>query len=100
MCYSTLMKNTHCVHLIISGRVHGVGFRAFTVGVAKRLGVDGWVRNRRDGTVEIVVSGSQQTVDEMLGELHKGPLAARVDAVTINAYHEKIQQGFNRLETA
>ena len=50
----------------ITGRVQGVGFRAFVERAADRLGVTGWVRNRRDGSVEAVISGDTSKVDEML----------------------------------
>ena len=94
------MKNTRCVHLIIEGRVQGVGYRAFTRGHAKRLGLDGWVRNLKDGNVEAVISGAERTVDEMLVELQRGPFAARVRNIKISECNEIIQQGFNQLETA
>ncbi len=93
------MNQIRSVHLVISGRVQGVGYRAFTARLAKQLGVDGWVRNRHDGNVEVVISGPEQIVDKMVGELYKGPLASRVDNIIICEYTDFIQQGFNRLET-
>lgn len=93
------MENTYCVHLIIEGRVQGVSYRAFTQRAAKRLGINGWVRNLNNGHVEAVISGAQHSMDKMLGELHKGPLAARVDNITISEYNLPIEQGFNRLDS-
>lgn len=75
------MSETIIRHLVIRGRVQGVGYRAWTQYTAERLGLDGWVRNRRDGSVEAVVSGETQTVREMIGLCRKGPRGARVDAL-------------------
>lgn len=94
------MNQTRCVHLIISGRVQGVGYRAFTFRHAQALHLDGWVRNLRDGNVEAVVSGSQQDVGRLLAELRRGPLAARVDDIIISEYTGDFQQGFRQLSTA
>lgn len=69
------------VHVIVSGRVHGVGFRAWTAEEAHSLQVTGWVRNQRDGTVEAVICGPDDAVDEMLDRVNVGPLGARVDHV-------------------
>lgn len=69
----------------ISGRVQGVGYRDWCVDVARRLGVRGWVRNRREGQVEALFAGDIAAVDAMLLEAHKGPTMARVDAVHTTA---------------
>lgn len=70
-------------HLIIRGRVQGVGFRDAMRWEAERLGVTGWVRNRRDGTVEAVVAGSAAVVAEIVQWAHRGPPAAEVTEVVI-----------------
>ncbi len=70
-------------HLIISGRVQGVGFRYSMSEAAERLGVTGWVRNRRDGTVEAVVDGATDAVDAMLAWAHRGPRGASVTDVQV-----------------
>jgi acylphosphatase len=70
-------------HLIISGRVQGVGFRYAMVDAAERLGVTGWVRNRRDGTVEAVVDGDPAAVATMIAWARAGPPAARVTGVAV-----------------
>jgi acylphosphatase len=67
--------------VVVRGRVQGIGFRAWTEWIARRIGVQGWVRNRRDGTVEAVVAGDPAAVAEMLEALGAGPTGARVDAV-------------------
>ena len=59
-------------HVIFRGRVQGVGFRAFVEDEAARIGVEGWVRNRRDGTVEAVFAGDPKVIDEMTAACRKG----------------------------
>ena len=68
-------------HIIIRGRVQGVGYRAFVADEAERRGVEGWVRNRRDGTVEALISGDAGAIEEMIAACHKGPWGARVDRI-------------------
>jgi acylphosphatase len=68
-------------HVIIRGRVQGVGFRYWTQGEALRLGLEGFVRNRRDGTVEAMFSGPEEAVDAMLEACRQGPPGAKVTAV-------------------
>src|ERR687887_1178515 len=70
--------------LVIHGFVRGVGYRAFVEEEAATLGLDGWVRNRRDGTVEAVVAGSAEAIDAMVAACRKGPFSARVDRVDIS----------------
>ncbi|MBL6081624.1 acylphosphatase [Belnapia sp. T18] len=71
--------NAH--HLRIEGRVQGVGYRAWMVREARRLGLTGWVRNRTDGSVEAVVAGPEPAVQTLLTACRRGPLAARVDRI-------------------
>ena len=68
--------------LVIRGRVQGVGYRMAMTGVASTLGVAGWVRNRRDGTVEAVVQGDAAQVENVLAWCRRGPPGARVTAIT------------------
>jgi acylphosphatase len=68
-------------HLIIHGRVQGVGFRAWVADCAERRGLAGWVRNRRDGTVEAVLAGPEQDVAAMIAACHSGPPAAKVSRI-------------------
>ncbi len=70
-------------HLVISGRVQGVWFRESMRLEAERLGVTGWVRNGRDGTVEAVVQGEESALAAIVAWSRKGPLAARVDDVVV-----------------
>ena len=72
------------VHLRICGRVQGVGYRAWAIGEAARLGLRGWVRNRRDGSVEALVVGEDRAVAAMIAACRKGPFAARVGEVSVS----------------
>lgn len=71
------------VHLLVRGRVQGVYFRASTQHEAQRLGVLGWVKNRHDGSVEILAQGSEDALVQFMQWTHKGPSAARVDHVDV-----------------
>ena len=70
-------------HLIIEGTVQGVGYRASMAGQARQLGVTGWVRNRRDGTVEAMISGGAEPVAAMLAWSQIGPAGSSVDHVMV-----------------
>jgi acylphosphatase len=70
-------------HIRITGRVQGVFFRQWTADTADRLGVSGWVRNGRDGSVEVSASGEQEAVEALIAELRHGPPMAEVDDVAI-----------------
>jgi acylphosphatase len=71
-------------HLIVRGRVQGVGFRESLRREAERLGVAGWVRNRHDGTVEAVVHGWSEDVAKILNWAQRGPPGAHVTATHVN----------------
>lgn len=74
-----------CRRLVIHGLVQGVGYRWSTVNAAERIGgLTGWVRNRRDGTVEAVVAGDPAQVDALIAWAEIGPPAARVTRVVAN----------------
>lgn len=70
-----------CRHVLVSGRVQGVGFRWFARERAQELGLAGWVRNLPDGKVELSLEGEESAVRAMLAWLAKGPPAARVTGV-------------------
>lgn len=72
---------TRTVHVMISGRVQGVGYRAWTRREADRRGLSGCVCNRRNGAVEAVFSGDAEAVDAMLVAVQSGPVCAQVKAV-------------------
>jgi acylphosphatase len=81
--------------LRISGLVQGVGFRYSMVEEARVLGLSGWVRNRRDGTVEAVVDGPPEAVNAILAWARRGPPGARVTDVQI----ADVSGNFERFET-
>jgi len=68
-------------HVLVHGRVQGVGFRAFVEGEALARGLEGWVRNRRDGRVEAVFMGEAAIVAAMIESCQRGPFGARVDVL-------------------
>lgn len=78
---------TRTVLVSITGRVQGVGYRAWTEDAAAELHLHGWVRNRRDGSVEAVFSGAPDAVEEMLRRCRSGPPAARVDNIKVTEPH-------------
>jgi acylphosphatase len=69
------------LHAIVAGNVQGVGFRAFVIRNANRLGLNGWVRNRWDYTVEVVAEGERESLEQLLSALRRGPSAAMVTQV-------------------
>lgn len=80
----------------VTGKVQGVGFRFATVRRAHMVGVGGWVRNNDDGSVEALVQGTPDQVDQMLAWLRQGPPQARVDEVT--SERRFIDRRFTRFE--
>ncbi len=91
---------TTAVRGLIEGRVQGVGFRYWMIERAGGLGLDGWVRNRRDGAVEAVFAGPADAVADMLRHCHDGPAFARVTRVQEWPESGAIGAGFNALPTA
>lgn len=86
---------TKVLHAQITGRVQGVGYRAWTVHAAARLGLKGWVRNRRDGSVEAVFKGGEDQVVRMLDECWRGPRGAKVDNVVATAIADEDWKDFS-----
>ena len=68
-------------HVVIRGRVQGIGYRAWTEVTALERGLEGWVRNRRDGSVEAVFGGPQHDVVAMIAECRRGPPGAWVETI-------------------
>lgn len=90
-------------HLIVSGRVQGVGFRDGLRAEALALGVAGWVRNRRDGTVEALIQGEPAALDALVAWAGRGPPAARVAHVAVAPAADDLDRpyaGFDWLPTA
>ena len=82
------------VKVMIEGRVQGVWYRSWTVETARGLGLDGWVRNRRDGSVQAVFSGPNDAVEEMLRLCAEGPSSATVSSVEYIPHDSPVPVGF------
>jgi len=74
-------RETRWRRYVVRGRVQGVGFRFFVEREARTLGVNGWVRNNPDGSVEVLAAGTREQLLALRGRLHQGPRASRVDQV-------------------
>ena len=86
--------------LVITGRVQGVGYRDWALATGRRLGISGWVRNRRDGAVEVLVVGEEAAVGAMIEACWEGPSLARVDAIDVEPVDlDVLPEGFTRLPT-
>ncbi len=85
---------------MITGRVQGVGFRYFTEREARRLDLDGWVRNTNDGAVEVEVQGEESIIDEFLTRISVGPRNAVVTGVTKQEVPLMQESGFIIRENA
>lgn len=82
------------VHIVVEGRVQGVGFRDWACGAARGLKLDGWVRNRADGTVEVLFAGAPAAVDAMVERCAHGPRLARVRRVRPEPWMGPVEPGF------
>ncbi len=76
-----MSSNAQQLHAIVRGQVQGVNFRSSTQAQARRLGLSGWVRNRRDGSVEVLAEGPRAGLEQLLSFLRYGPPAAIVSEV-------------------
>ena len=80
----------------IYGRVQGVFFRNWTVDQAQALGLTGWVRNRRDGSVELLVFGPAEAVEALIERCREGPPAARVERIDLEEAEGEAPEGFGK----
>jgi acylphosphatase len=83
--------------LVISGKVQGLGYRDWMVRKARELGVDGWVRNRSDGTVEALVAGDVAAVEELARMCRRGPRLAEVSSIVEEMADPPAEPGFYRV---
>ena len=88
------------VRVVVSGDVQGVGYRYTMRMVAREVGVTGWVRNRRDGTVEAEVEGSDAQVDEVLAWMAEGPPGSQVQSARVTDAEPQADRGFEVRATA
>ncbi len=95
----TAEKGDTAVRVRIEGRVQGVGFRYWVLDEAVVLGLDGWVRNRFDGSVEALFAGPAEAVREMVRRCHEGPPVARVTTVHESPEDGEIGPGFHAAPT-
>lgn len=87
-------------HVLITGVVQGVGYRAWTERTACANGLAGWVRNRTDGSVEAVFAGEAQAVEAMIAACWRGPRSALVTGVAVSECSEAVPAEFTVLRTA
>jgi acylphosphatase len=81
--FEPMSENLDSRRFVVRGRVQGVGFRWFVEREANTLGIAGWVRNRADGTVEVLAMGAREQLSRLHSRLRQGPRAARVDEVEV-----------------
>lgn len=93
------MTSVVTVRLLIEGRVQGVSYRKWAVNQAQALGLSGWVRNRREGSVELVMRGTEAKTQEMQEACHRGPFMARVTSVQASPSLEPVHEGFEQRAT-
>jgi acylphosphatase len=80
----------------VHGFVQGVGFRDYLIVAAQQQSLDGWVRNRADGSVEALVSGPTKSVEIFVASATRGPAGARVSAVDLHNSEPPAEKGFHR----
>jgi len=85
--------------LRIHGLVQGVFYRGWSVETARALGVRGWVRNRRDGSVEMLLVGNEAAVNRMIERCREGPMSAQVDRIDVEPTTEEAPAGFETRPT-
>jgi acylphosphatase len=90
---------SQALRILVRGRVQGVGYRAWAVATARGLGLAGWVRNRQDGSVEILAAGSAAALEELVRACRHGPQAARVADVATSPADPPEGTGFVQAAT-
>ena len=91
--------DTTTLRLKITGEVQGVGYRDHVIREATARNLTGWVRNRSDGSVEVVASGPTKTIEEFVGQCMRGPPGARVKNVEMGPHDPPDRMGFSRRPT-
>ncbi|HEV2865409.1 MAG TPA: acylphosphatase [Allosphingosinicella sp.] len=85
--------------LRVHGSVQGVFYRAWTVETARALGLSGWVRNRRDGSVEIVAAGPEEALARLVEACRRGPPSAQVERIDVEDTDEAVPRTFEKRPT-
>jgi len=80
----------------VEGRVQAVGYRNFCIGEATKRGIDGWVRNRSNGDVEMLVHGEENTVNAFITVCAKGPEGSQVHSIDLEKAEPPAEKGFHR----
>jgi len=84
------------LRLRIEGFVQAVGYRNFAIEEARKLGLDGWIRNRSDGTVEALASGNTKTVEAFVSVCMRGPAGSRIKNIDLHQAEAPTERGFHR----
>lgn len=92
--------NRTSVRLVITGKVQGVFYRNWMVAEASRRDLDGWVRNRADGSVEALLAGPAGAVDALIDKCRQGPPAAEVEDIEVSPAPDPDRTGFSRVASA
>jgi len=87
------------LRLVVRGRVQGVGFRAWAVRTARALSLHGWVRNRRDGSVEILAAGEPDALERLVASCRRGPPGAWVSELERHPAEPPDRAGFDQAAT-
>ena len=90
------MSEIKQAHFIVSGFVQGVGYRRFIMHIARKLGLTGWIRNNADGTVEGLVIGAEEAIEQLMEACKKGPFLSTVDNVHVTFDEpQEVHEGFH-----
>jgi acylphosphatase len=87
---------TTTLKLKIEGFVQAVGYRNFAMEEARKLGLDGWIRNRANGDVEVLISGDEETVNLFITACAKGPAGSQVKGIGMEKADPPVEKGFRR----
>ena len=85
-----------CLRFRIEGHVQAVGYRNYVIVEARKLGLDGWVRNRSDGTVEALAAGPTKAIENFFVSCSRGPSGSRVENVQMEKAEPPTEKGFRR----
>ena len=84
------------LRMVIEGFVQAVGYRHFAIEEARKLGVNGWIRNRSNGTVEALVSGTTQAVEAFVGACMRGPPGSTIKNIDLHKAEPPTERGFHQ----